>query len=583
VHRTARLVTGLATTALVAGGALAVAPASVASTKIKAPIDCPKAFPTASAVKGVSGIGFTVESGTKPAPFTAKILGRLTDAIQPGTDLIMAKLSSPAISRAHGIWAGISGSPVYSNDGRLIGSVSYGLGINSDIAGLTPASALLPVLSGVPRATAAKTGARHVTLSRAQISALTQAGVPAARAQGGFSRITLPLTMSGKATQQLLNAIKAMPDVRLVQAGARASATAATPTQIHAGGNFVAALSYGDASFYGAGTTTVVCKGKAVAFGHPFFDVGATLMTAHGGTAVYVQPDSLFGAFKLVNPTGPVGVVDSDLTTGIRGVLGAKPAHTTAITSSFRLGSHAAVKGSTVDVYPAFAGQAAAGHVFLDAVKVLGYEGRGSAAVTFVVKGVRGNGKAFSITRKDVYADTIDLPGQLANTVFAFVDPLATQEFENVRISSVAVTGTFQTTVHRYTVSKVEAQQGGKWVPLGSGSVKAKAGSSLPLRVTLTPYKGVGAKKVVFLTLAVPASASGAPVGLEITAGFTGADTSHAGSVDEILSILGHAPTNDQLTAHLVNGDTGDTLSSATKHVGTAVAGYDNFWDVMVP
>jgi hypothetical protein len=582
VHRTARLVTGLATTALVAGGALAVAPASVASTKIKAPIDCPKAFPTASAVKGVTGIGFTVESGTTPASFTATILGRLTDGIQPGTDMIMAKLSSPAITRAHGIWEGMSGSPVYASDGRLIGSVSYGLGINSDIAGLTPASALLPVLSGVPQATAAKTGPSHVALTKAQISALARAGVSAAAAEGGFSRIRLPLSISGKATKQLLNAIKAKPDVRLVQGAARATATAAKPTQIHAGGNFVAALSYGDASAYGVGTTTVVCKGKAVAFGHPFFSDGATQMTAHGGTAVYVQPDSLFGAYKLVNPTGPVGVVDTDRTTGIRGVLGVKPAHTTAITSSFRLGSHAAVKGSTVLVYSTFAGPAAGGHVFLNAVKVLGYEGRGSASMTFVVKGVRANGKAFSITRKDVYADPGDLPARLADTVFAFVDPLATQEFENLRITSVAVTGTLQTSVHRYTVSKVEAQQRGTWVPLGSGDVQATAESSLPLRVTLTPYKGVGAKQVVSLTLAVPAAASGASVGLEITAGFTGVDTSEASSVDQILSVLGHAPANDQVTARLVNGDTGNALSSVTKHVGTEVAGYANFWSVSV-
>jgi hypothetical protein len=582
VHRTPRLVTGLATTALIAGGALAVAPASeAASRKITASIDCPKAFPTASAVKGVKGTGFTVESGTKPAPFAATIIGRITDAIEPGTDLIMARLSSPAITRARGIWAGISGSPVYSSDGRLIGSVSYGLGINSDIAGLTPASALLPVLSGVPRATAGKAGPRHIALSRAQVSALTQAGGSAAAAESGFTRIPLPLAISGKATKQLLNAVKAMPDVRLVQGAARASTTAAKPTQIHAGGNFVAALSYGDATAAGIGTTTVVCKGKAVAFGHPFFSDGATQMTAHGATAVYVQPDSLFGAFKLANLTGPVGVVDTDRTTGIRAVLGAKPAFTTNVTSSFRLGSRAAVKGSTVVAYPMFAGQAAGGHVFLHAVKVLGYEGRGSAAVTFVIKGVRGNGKAFSITRKDVYSDTFDLPAQLAQTVFFFVDPLARQEFENLRITSVAATGTFQTVVNRYSVSKVEAQQGGTWVALGSGSVQAKAGSTLPLRVTLTPYKGVGAKQVVSLPLPVPASAAGGSAALLITAGLTGLDTSRAGSVDEILSILGHAPTNDQLTARLID-DTGSSLSAVTKHVGAAVTGYENGWSVSV-
>ena len=55
------------------------------------------------------------------------MLGRITDGIAPGVDMILADVSSPALTRAGGVWAGMSGSPVYTADGRLIGSVSYGL------------------------------------------------------------------------------------------------------------------------------------------------------------------------------------------------------------------------------------------------------------------------------------------------------------------------------------------------------------------------------------------------------------------------------------------------------------------------
>lgn len=578
MHRTARLTTGVLAVALAAGGAVAAAPASSAAAKVTKPIDCPKAFPTAKAVKGVVGTGFTVESGTKPAPFTATVLGRIKDGIQPGTDLIIARLSSPAVKRAHGIWAGISGSPVYAADGRLIGSTSYGLGINSDIAGLTPASALLPVLNGVGSARAA--GPSRITLSPAQSRALADAGVPAATAATGFSRIPLPVSVAGKPTKQALAAVKALSDVRLVTGAARASGSVAKASQIHAGGNFVAAISYGDASFYAAGTTTVVCKGRAVAFGHPFFSDGATQMTAHGGSAVYVQPDSLFGAFKVVNPGGVAGVVDTDRTTGIRAVLGARP-RTTAVTSSFRLGSHAAVKGSTTISYGPLTGLAAGEHVYLDAIRALGYEGRGSASMTFTIKGVRANGKAFSLTRKDAYADAVDLPAQLAQTVYSFVDPLVSQEFENLRITSVTVSGTLQTTVKRFSVAKIEARPGSRWVTLDSSAPLAlQAGRALPVRVTLAPYKGVGSGKVVNLTVQVPAGTGSGY--LEVAAGPTSPRTGQARSVTAILQALARARTGDTVVAQLYDANKSDPVSTATAHAGTAVAPYDDVFSTTV-
>src|SRR3954465_15660071 len=124
-----RLASGVLVSAVVAG-------ALVALPGISAPAgttQCPEAFPPWAAVDGVTGTGYTVEKGTTADPFSATILGRISDGIAPGIDMIMADLSSPALTRAGGIWAGISGSPVYAQDGRLIGSVSYGLAASSTI------------------------------------------------------------------------------------------------------------------------------------------------------------------------------------------------------------------------------------------------------------------------------------------------------------------------------------------------------------------------------------------------------------------------------------------------------------------
>src|SRR3954449_5130811 len=88
----------------VLSSSLPVLPASGATT-LPGPVDCPTFLPTAQAVKDLQGTGWTVDSGTSPAPFRATVLGRLTDGIMPGVDLIMAKLSSPALTAAGGVWA----------------------------------------------------------------------------------------------------------------------------------------------------------------------------------------------------------------------------------------------------------------------------------------------------------------------------------------------------------------------------------------------------------------------------------------------------------------------------------------------
>ena len=135
------------TNAVVADGASASSPTG--RLPAQADPSCPAAFPVRRLREGQVLNGLTVDRGTTPAPFTATVIGVLDDGIAPGLDMILAEASSPAIDRAHGIWAGMSGSPVYAADGRLVGSVSYGLTFGaSPIAGITPAAEMRKLLSG---------------------------------------------------------------------------------------------------------------------------------------------------------------------------------------------------------------------------------------------------------------------------------------------------------------------------------------------------------------------------------------------------------------------------------------------------
>src|SRR4051794_33649082 len=121
--------------------ALAPAPAQSAASS-----ECPEAYPLDSLTRGQAVTGLTVSQGTEPDGFTGQVIGVLKDGIMPGLDMIMVRLSSSEIDRV-GIWAGMSGSPVYAEDGRLIGAVSYGLAFGpSPVAGVTPAADMRQLL-----------------------------------------------------------------------------------------------------------------------------------------------------------------------------------------------------------------------------------------------------------------------------------------------------------------------------------------------------------------------------------------------------------------------------------------------------
>src|SRR6185436_17561909 len=79
--------------------------------------------------------GKTVSNGKTIDTFPVTILGVLDDGIGVDHDMIIAQVHDyPALNndRVKGIWAGMSGSPVYFNN-KLVGAISYGLATTSPI------------------------------------------------------------------------------------------------------------------------------------------------------------------------------------------------------------------------------------------------------------------------------------------------------------------------------------------------------------------------------------------------------------------------------------------------------------------
>lgn len=567
-----RLTAVLAGAALAAGGLVAAAPSRAAG-----PVSCPAAFPTASAVDGLAGVGWTVDRGTAPAPFTATLLGRITDGIAPGVDMIMAQLSSAAIDKPGvGVWAGMSGSPVYAPDGRLIGSVSYGLAASSPIAGITPAAEMkklltLPAAAGV--AAAPQLGRARVAVPAVAVKRLAATGrVTAAQAAAGFQRLPVPVSVSGltgvssRHAKARLDAIGArIPDSR-VFAGAAAPAAGATPSQIGPGSNFVAAVSYGDATLAGTGTTTFVCAGKAVAFGHPFLFTGKASMSVHPATAVLVQPDPVFGSFKVANPGGVVGRLDNDRLAGIRGILGSAPV-SFPVVSHVTAGAATRTGRSTV-VDPSFADQVVAVHTLTNIDRVIDQVGPGSAALTLTVKGVRADGTAFTLVRRDRIGSGFDVSSDTATAVFDVVSRLLNQPFEQVRLTSVTVDAAVTTGQHPLRVGSVKVRQGGVFVT-PTGPVTATAGGTVAVRVGLLPFQGVGSPVTVNLAVPVPAGASGTSADLTVLTGSSFTEST-ATTFPQLLTELRTAPRGDSVRARL----TGSTAAGKpfTSSVSATVA-----------
>ena len=500
---------------LTAGGLAAVGLSGSAQAAVTAPINCPTALPTSSAVDGLQGTGFTVERGTKADPFNAEVLGRLKDGIAPGIDMIMAKISSPAVTRAGGSWYGISGSPVSSSDGKLIGSVSYGLAASSDIVGITPGADILKVYSA--KSVASAKAAKKIAIPAATSKTVIAAGATKAQAKQGFSPLKPAMTVSGlngaKSTKLLDKLSKKLGAP--IHLGGQASGDAAAPGSIFAGSNFAAALSYGDASLAGVGTTTTVCNNKAVAFGHTFNYGGKVQDSAHAADAVLIQPDPSYGPFKLANVGGLAGTVDRDLTTGIRADLGATPS-TYPIHSSISNEGDAPVEGNTVGVDQTYAGDVAAVHLQGAIIQALGSDGGGSAALTTTITGTRAGGKPFTLTLADHYSDKGWLSITAAFSIYDAVYELVNQPYEPVTITGIDIKGSVTSTYSQWRVNNVRVWKGGAWAR--GLSVAVKAGSSVKLRTSLSPYKSE-AVTYIYSTVKVPKSAAGAQGTLRLYSG----------------------------------------------------------------
>ena len=477
--------------AAVLATATAVTVAGFGSTPAQSAVggDCPDAFPVGSLEADQPVTGLTVTKGTEPGEFSGRVIGVLEDGIMPGLDMVLVRLgadTSGVDKRIHdvGIWAGMSGSPVYAANGDLIGAVSYSLSFGpSTVAGVTPAADMRDLLSA--GADPAAQPARRVDLSpRMEKRIVAEGAATRAEAEDGLTQLKLPFGVSGLSGRHYTKVVKRLdiPGTRMMRMGSAAADLDAS--SLVTGGNLAAAISYGDISFAGVGTATMVCGDEVVGFGHPMMWNGPTGLSLHPAQALYVQEDPTFSGFKVANIGDPVGTIDQDRMAGIKGFFGALP-ETSTITSRVTSPTGERTGTSWVNL-PEWVPDVALSHLLSNEDRVFDGIGEGSGTVSYVVTGTREDGTPFALTRSDVYASQYDLTWETAWDLYVALSRMEYTRVEDITIDTVETDSDLTREYVHTSIEEVSVKQGGTWMPLSNARrLTLPAGETAQLKVDL--------------------------------------------------------------------------------------------------
>ncbi len=287
--------------------------------------------------RGMTGIGYTVYSGSTPEKFTVKILGIVRDPA-PKRRIIIARLIGKKQEK-YGIFAGMSGSPVFVN-GKILGAIAYGFTFSAEpICGITPFEDMLKIgnVHLVPGTKNKITNKKVLKEIYDQIlnfkwdnklnEEIFKYLRPLRKEIGGMYPIPTPVYFPSKdiidydISNILYNQFNMVPvDEVKVKIAKESTNKQYIPRP---GDSIVAALTDGDFSLAAGGTLTYVDGKKFWAFGHPFEETGKCDMNLYSSDVVTVLKN-LNNSFKLFTLGNHIGRVNFDETTGISGIFGEK-------------------------------------------------------------------------------------------------------------------------------------------------------------------------------------------------------------------------------------------------------------------
>jgi hypothetical protein len=305
-------------------------------------------FPIEDVKPGMKGVARTVFSGTEPEEFGVEILGVLPGFPGPRQSAIIARLSGANAERT-GVFAGMSGSPVYI-DGRLVGAIAFSFPFSKEpIAGITPIKQMIDLFergsdrntreAAEPRtfsfrelaSTDWKPNMPKPAVTGSPLIASVAANSPLVSLLGQqFQPIATPVVFGGVSQEALALYAPQLQSNGLMPVSGIGGAAAITPLApvtektLLPGTSVSVQLVRGDYSVAASGTVTFRDGNRIYAFGHPFLSLGSSDMPMTESSVVTVIPNTN-NSFKLAVPGQMVGNISQDRASGIYGQLGQAP------------------------------------------------------------------------------------------------------------------------------------------------------------------------------------------------------------------------------------------------------------------
>ncbi len=268
----------------------------------------PEILPRSELTAGMPLVGRTVFRGEQVDTFRLECLGVLEGGAAGG-DLILARALDERV-RESGIAAGMSGSPITSADGRLVGALAYSWSFSREpICGITPIEEMLPLLE-----------------ERGRLGGDALPEAPGRREGSGWGTLRTPISVSGL-PESAVRWFEAEVQGRgwmVAPGGARPAAPPPAARPLLPGEAVAVELLRGDASVAAVGTVTWVDGDRLLAFGHPFLFGGTSALPLSRAAIVAVVP-RWQSSMKLGMPTAPIGTLIEDRRAGVAGVLGEGP------------------------------------------------------------------------------------------------------------------------------------------------------------------------------------------------------------------------------------------------------------------
>lgn len=296
---------------------------------------------------GMKGYGLTVFKGTEPERFDVEVVGVLRN-FRPSQELILVKTPHPRLNVTKNV-RGMSGSPIYLDNGRLAGAYAYSWASFQvePVAGVTPIAPMLsemrraippgfwPLEGGAPLPPNAKAappkhaentppgrgtgvtawsgepGTYDVERHAEQVATKLSSGLDPTRP---LVPTATPLMLAGMSDRSLGLVRKLFAPLGLepVQAGGGGGKVdPSAPLHYVDGGGVGVQMVSGDVSFMGLGTVTHVEGTKLCGFGHPMMEAGVTALPTAIGRVHWIFASDQHSS-KIGEAARPLGALVQD-------------------------------------------------------------------------------------------------------------------------------------------------------------------------------------------------------------------------------------------------------------------------------